>query len=156
MSKVWPYIEAGAAAIGAGLGYFFGKADGFFIALICLMGADMLTGFIKGAVTKELSSRTSFIGIAKKALILLIVGLANILDTAIMPDNPMLRTAVIFFYLANEGLSIIENAVEIGLPVPEKIRAVLLELRKKGGGDDDNNGNGNGTEPADAGTGDDE
>ena len=80
---------------------------------------------------KELSSEVGFKGIAKKVCIFVLVGIANIVDTQVIHDGAVIRTAVIFFYLANEGLSILENSAIIGLPVPDKLKAMLLQLAEE-------------------------
>ena len=158
MQKIWTIIEVCIAAIGAGLGFFFGQFNGFFIALLVLMVVDVITGFIAAAINKELSSKVSFKGILKKVLILFIVGVANILDSFILPDNPMLRTAVIFFYFANEGLSILENIGKAGVPIPSKVLDILAELKTRSESENDDQGNGigayylNGSKPGTNGT----
>lgn len=115
------------AVIGAILGFYFGKLDGLLIVLCVFSVLDYITGVIAAIIKKELSSETGFKGLMKKMLIFIFVGMANLLDVHMIGSGQVLRTAVIFFYLSNEGLSIVENAVEIGLPVP----AALTEFLKK-------------------------
>lgn len=133
MQRVWNVIEASAAAIGCAVGVFIGEMSGPLIALIVLMCVDLVTGICKGIVTKTLSSKISFTGLLKKVLILLLVGVANIIDVYLIKDGSMIRTAVLFFYIVNEGLSVLENTIGCGLPVPQKLKDVLLQFKKEGG-----------------------
>lgn len=133
MSKVWNVLSGIFAAIGLWLGLFIGPVNGLLIALIVFVITDYVTGFASAIVRKELSSSVGFKGLARKVLIFLIVGIANVLDVYVLGANAVLRTAVILFYICNEGLSIIENAGEIGLPIPKKLKDVLAQLRKKSG-----------------------
>ena len=136
MSKLWNVLSAIFAAIGLWLGLFIGPVNGLLIALIVFVITDYITGLASAIVRKDLSSSVGFKGLARKVLIFLIVGIANVLDVYVLGANAVLRTAVILFYMANEGLSIIENAGEIGLPIPKKLRDVLAQLRKKSGEED--------------------
>lgn len=136
MSKVWNVLSGIFAAIGLWLGLFIGQVNGLLIALIVFVITDYITGLASAIVRKELSSSVGFKGLARKVLIFLIVGIANVLDVYVLGANAVLRTAVILFYMANEGLSIIENAGEIGLPIPKKLKEVLAQLRKKSGEDE--------------------
>lgn len=136
MSKLWNVLSGVFAAIGLWLGLFIGPVNGLLIALIVFVLTDYVTGFASAVVRKELSSSVGFKGLARKVLIFLIVGIANVLDVYVLGANAVLRTAVILFYMCNEGLSIIENAGEIGLPIPKKLKDVLAQLRKKSGEDD--------------------
>lgn len=115
------------ATIGAFLGFYFGKLDGMLIVLCLFSVLDYLTGIISAIMKKELSSAIGFKGLMKKMLIFIFVGMANLIDIHLIGSGQVLRTAVIFFYLSNEGLSITENAVEIGIPIP----AVLTKFLKK-------------------------
>lgn len=136
MSKLWNVLSAIFATIGLWLGLFIGPVNGLLIALIVFVITDYITGIASAIVRKELSSSVGFKGLARKVLIFLIVGIANVLDVYVLGANAVLRTAVILFYMANEGLSIIENAGEIGLPIPKKLKEVLAQLRKKTGEED--------------------
>ena len=136
MNKVWNVLSAIFGVIGLWLGLFIGPVNGLLIALIVFVITDYVTGLASAIVRKELSSSVGFKGLARKILIFLIVGIANVLDVYVLGANAVLRTAVIFFYIANEGLSIIENAGEIGLPIPKKLKEVLAQLRKKSGEED--------------------
>ena len=136
MNKVWNVLSGIFAAIGLWLGLFIGPVNGLLIALIVFVITDYVTGFASAIVRKELSSSVGFKGLARKILIFLIVGIANVLDVYVLGANAVLRTAVILFYMCNEGLSMIENAGEIGLPIPKKLKDVLAQLRKKSGEED--------------------
>ncbi len=128
-----------AATLGAFTGYFLGGFDGFLYALLAFVVIDYITGIMVAIINKELSSAVGFKGIFKKVLIFFLVGVAHILDTQIIGDGSVLRTAVIFFYLSNEGVSILENVTLIGLPVPEKLKAVLEQLREEKDEEDTDN-----------------
>ncbi|WP_296969737.1 phage holin family protein [Tepidanaerobacter sp. EBM-38] len=119
------------AAIGGYIGWFLGDFDGLLYALVAFVVIDYITGIMLAFLEKKLSSSVGFKGIFKKVLIFAFVGLGHIIDFYIIQKGSAVRTAVIFFYLSNEGLSIIENATMIGLPVPEKLKAVFIELGKK-------------------------
>ena len=119
------------AAVGGWLGYFLGGCDGLVYALILFVAADYITGVMCAAVDKRLSSEIGFKGICKKVLIFVLVGLANILDVQIIGTGCVLRTAVIFFYISNEGVSLLENAAHLGLPVPEKLKDILQQLHNR-------------------------
>lgn len=116
-------------ALGAWLGGFMGGLDGFLYSLIVFVVVDYVTCFMAAITEKSLSSEVGFKGIAKKVVIFLLVGVANMLDVHVLGQGAVIRTAVIFFYLSNEGVSILENAARLGLPIPAKLRAVLEQLR---------------------------
>jgi len=128
---VWTKIQIAAAGIGGWLGYFLGGKDGMLITLIVFMALDYITGLMCAIMDKKLSSAVGFKGICKKALILMLVGVANILDIYVVGQGSALRGAVIAFYLSNEGLSLLENAAYIGLPIPEKLRDILEQLHNR-------------------------
>ena len=119
---VWAKIQMAVAAIGGWLGYFLGGMDGLMIALIVFMVLDYITGLMCAVIDKKLSSAVGFKGICKKVLILMLVGVANVVDIHIVGTGSALRSAVICFYLSNEGLSLLENAAHIGLPIPDKMK----------------------------------
>ena len=125
---VWAKIQMAVAAIGGWLGYFLGGMDGLMIALIIFMVLDYITGLMCAVIDKKLSSAVGFKGICKKVLILMLVGVANVVDIHIVGTGSALRSAVICFYLSNEGLSLLENAAHIGLPIPDKMKDVLAQL----------------------------
>ena len=120
-------------AIGSYLGYILGGFDGFLYALIIFVVIDYITGLMAAIVERKLSSEIGFRGIFKKVLIFLLVAVGNIIDNNLIGTGGAVRTAVIFFYISNEGISIIENSTRIGLPVPEKLKDVLEQLHNKEG-----------------------
>ena len=128
---IWAKIQVAFTAIGGWLGFFLGGLDGLLIALIIFMVLDYVTGIMCAVLDKTLSSRVGFRGIFKKALILIMVGIANIVDVHVVGTGSALRGAVICFYLSNEGLSLLENAAYIGLPVPEKLKEILSQLHRR-------------------------
>ena len=131
MKEFWTSVQVVFTAIGGWLGWFLGGCDGLMYALIAFVVVDYITGIMCAIVDKKLSSEVGFKGICKKVLIFLLVGMANILDVNIIGSGSVLRTAAIFFYLSNEGVSLLENAAHLGLPVPEKIKAVLEQLHDR-------------------------
>lgn len=131
MKEIWNGIQVGIAAIGGWLGWFFGGADGFLYALVAFVMIDYITGVMCAIIDKKLSSEIGSKGIFKKVLIFALVGVGHIIDSQIIGDGGVLRTAVIFFYLSNEGISILENVGYIGLPVPQKLKDVLAQLNSK-------------------------
>ena len=131
MKEFWNMIQFAFAVIGGGLGYFLGGCDGLLYALIAFVVIDYLTGVMCAINDKTLSSEVGFKGICRKVLIFLLVGIANILDVHVIGTGSVLRTAVIFFYISNEGVSLLENAAHLGLPVPQKIKAVLEQLHDR-------------------------
>lgn len=118
------------ATMGGAIGAAIGGYDGFLYALIVFVMVDYVTGVMVGILNKELSSRIGFRGIFKKVVIFSLVAVAHIIDTHIIRNGSVLRTAVIFFYLSNEGISILENAALVGLPIPKKLRDVLEQLKE--------------------------
>lgn len=138
MKEFWNTIQLAFAAIGGWLGYFLGGCDGLLIALIVFAVVDYITGVMCAVADHSLSSAVGFKGICRKVLIFTLVGIANIIDVHVIGDGFILRTAVIFFYLSNEGVSLLENAAHLGLPIPEKLKDVLEQLHdrsEKGGGE---------------------
>ena len=139
MKEFWNSIQFVFTVMGGWLGYFLGGYDGLLYALIVFMVADYITGVMCAISDTTLSSAVGFKGICRKVLILMLVGIANLLDVEVIGTGAVLRTAVIFFYLSNEGVSLLENAAHLGLPIPEKLKSVLAQLHKKAeSGDDDN------------------
>ena len=120
MKEFWNTIQLIFAGIGGWLGYFLGGCDGLLYALIAFVVIDYITGVMCAIANHTLSSEVGFKGICRKVLIFLLVGIANILDLHVIGSGSVLRTAVIFFYISNEGVSLLENAAHLGLPVPEK------------------------------------
>ena len=131
MKEFWNMVQMVFAAVDGWLGYFLGGNDGLLIALVLFVAADYLTGVMCAVSDKVLSSNVGFKGICRKVLIFLLVGIANILDVHVIGTGSVLRTAVIFFYISNEGVSLLENAAHLGLPVPGKIKAVLEQLHDR-------------------------
>jgi len=139
MKEFWNSIQVVFAAVGGWLGYYLGGYDGLLYALIVFMVMDYLTGVMCAVADKKLSSEVGFKGICRKVLILMLVGIANLLDVQVIGTGAVLRTAVIFFYLSNEGVSLLENAAHLGLPIPEKLRAILAQLHDRAESEDDDN-----------------
>ena len=138
MKEFWNTIQLIFAAVGGWLGYFLGGCDGLLYALIAFVVIDYITGVMCAISDKTLSSEVGFKGICRKVLIFLLVGIGHIVDAQVIGSGGVLRTAVIFFYLSNEGVSLIENAAHLGLPVPDRLKAVLEQLhdRAEKGGDE--------------------
>ena len=137
MKLIWNSIQTAFIALGGTLGWFLGGADGFLCALIAFVVIDYITGMMCAVADKKLSSKVGFKGICRKVIIFLLVGVANLLDVYIIGTGSVLRTAVIFFYLSNEGLSLLENGAHLGLPIPEKIKNVLAQLHHRSEKEDD-------------------
>lgn len=131
MKDFWNVIQFVFTAVGGWLGYFLGGCDGLLYALIAFVVIDYITGVMCAIAEKKLSSEVGFKGICRKMLIFLLVGIANILDVQVIQTGSVLRTAIIFFYISNEGVSLLENAAHLGLPVPEKNKVVLKQLHDK-------------------------
>ena len=131
MKSIWTGIQIAFSALGGFLGWFFGGADGFLYALIAFVVIDYITGVMCAIADKSLSSEVGFKGICRKVLIFVLVGIGNLVDVYVLGDAGVLRTAVIFFYLSNEGVSLLENSAHLGLPVPDKLKEVLQQLHNK-------------------------
>ena len=131
MKEFWNTLQLAFTVVGGWLGYFLGGCDGLILALLLFVVIDYITGVMCAAIDKKLSSSVGFKGIFRKVLIFMLVGIANIIDFQVIKQGSVIRTAVIFFYLSNEGLSLIENAAHLGLPVPEKLKNVLEQLHDK-------------------------
>lgn len=136
MKEFWNSIQLVFASIGGWLGYFLGGCDGLLYALLAFVVIDYITGVMCAIADKNLSSEVGFNGICRKVLIFLLVGIANVLDVQVIGTGSVLRTAVIFFYISNEGVSLLENAAHLGLPVPEKIKIVLEQLHDRAESED--------------------
>ena len=137
MQNIWTWIQMAFSASGGFMGYLLGGMDGFLYALIAFVVIDYITGLMVAAIQKKVSSEVGFKGICKKVLIFILVGVANIVDRQIIGNGSAIRTAVIFFYLSNEGVSMLENAGRLGLPIPKKLKDVLAQLHQKGGDDNE-------------------
>jgi len=131
MKEFWNIIQAVLAAVGGWLGWFLGGCDGLLYALIAFVVIDYVTGVMCAINDKTLSSAVGFKGICKKVLIFLMVGIGHILDTKVIGTGSVLRTAFIFFYISDEGISLIENATHLGLPIPNKLKEVLEQLHDR-------------------------
>ena len=131
MKEFWNTIQLIFSAVGGWLGYFLGGCDGLLYDLIAFVVIDYITGVMCAIINKQLSSEVGFKGIFRKVLIFLLVGIANIIDVQVIGTGAVLRTAVIFFYISNEGVSLLENAGHLGLPIPEKIKTVLEQLHDR-------------------------
>ncbi len=131
MKEVWIWIQIAFSALGGFLGWFLGGADGFLYALLVFVVIDYITGILCAVADKSLSSEVGFKGICRKVLIFALVGIGNIVDVYVMGEAGILRTAVIFFYLSNEGVSLLENSAHLGLPIPEKLKTVLSQLHNR-------------------------
>lgn len=128
MDKFFQGFSAFLCAMG---GFMWGRADGLLYALITFMILDYISGVISAYVRKELSSAVGFLGIVKKVFIMLLVAVAHIMDTQIIGEGSICRSAVIGFYISNEGISLLENAVKIGLPLPKKLVDILMEFKNR-------------------------
>ena len=140
---IWAKIQAAITVIGGWMGYFLGGLDGLMIALVIFVVLDYVTGIMCAIADKKLSSSVGFKGICRKVLIFLLVGVAHIVDLHVVGSGSVLRGAVVCFYLSNEGVSMLENAAHLGLPVPEKLKVILEQLhdREAPGDSTDNNTN---------------
>ncbi len=125
---VWAKLQMAFAVIGGWLGFFLGGLDGMLIALIIFVVLDYVTGVMCAISDKKLSSEVGFRGIFRKVLIFMLVGVANIVDVHVVGTGSALRGAVVAFYLSNEGLSMLENAAHLGLPIPDKLKEILAQL----------------------------
>lgn len=133
MKEIWNGVQVALTALGGFLGWFLGGFDGFLYALVALTIADYITGVMCAIVDKKLSSEIGFRGIFKKVLIFVLVGIGHMIDTNLIGEGSVLRTAIIFFYCSNEGISMLENAGRLGLPIPEQLKDILVQLHNKGG-----------------------
>ena len=131
MKEFWTTIQLAFAAVGGWLGWFLGGCDGLLYALLAFVVIDYITGIMCAIVDKKLSSAVGFKGICRKVLIFALVGIGHILDTQVVGDGNVIRTAVIFFYVSNEGVSLLENASHLGLPIPEKMKDILAQLHNR-------------------------
>ena len=131
MKEFWNSIQMVFTAVGGWLGWFLGGCDGLIYALLVFAVLDYITGLMCAISDQKLSSAVGFKGICRKVLIFALVGVGHVLDTQVIGTGSILRTAIIFFYLSNEGISLIENAAHLGLPIPEKLKVVLEQLHDR-------------------------
>ena len=132
MKLIWNTIQLAFAAVGGFVGWFLGGCDGLLYALLAFVVIDYITGVLCAVSDKKLSSAIGFKGICRKVLIFALVGIGHILDTHVIGSGSVMRTAILFFYISNEGVSLVENAVHLGLPVPQKLKDVLEQLHDRG------------------------
>jgi toxin secretion/phage lysis holin len=132
MKNVFNTVQLIITGIGGYIGWAIGGLDGFMYALIAFVVIDYITGVMVAILEKKLSSEIGAKGIIKKVLIFLLVGIANIIDIKLIGSGSGIRTATIIFYLSNEGISILENSSRIGLPIPDKLKEILVQLHGKG------------------------
>jgi toxin secretion/phage lysis holin len=137
---IWAKIQIAITALGGWLGYFLGGMDGLLIALLVFVILDYVTGVMRAIADHELSSAIGFKGICRKVLIFALVGVGHVLDTHVVGTGSALRSAVICFYLSNEGVSLLENASHLGLPVPEKLKEILSQLHNRSDKEDKGDG----------------
>lgn len=137
MKEFWHVIQTVIAALGGWIGYFLGGCDALLIALIIFITIDYITGITCAISDHKLSSEICFLGIAKKVIIFFLVGIAQLLDSVVFGQIGVLRTAVIFYYLSSEGISVLANAAHLGLPIPSKLKRVLEHLHDKSDGEDE-------------------
>jgi len=131
MKEIWNWIQLALSAVGGAIGWFFGGMDGLIYALLVFVIADYITGVMCAIADKKLSSEVGFKGICKKVLIFVMVGIGHIMDTYLIGNGEVLRTAIIFFYCSNEGISMLENAGHLGLPIPAKLKDILEQLHDR-------------------------
>ena len=131
MRSIWTGIQIAFSAIGGFIGWLLGGFDGFLYALISFAVIDYITGVMCAISDKRLSSEVGFKGICRKVLIFVLVGIGNLVDMYVLGEAGVLRTAVIFFYLSNEGVSLLENSAHLGLPIPQKLKSVLEQLHNR-------------------------
>ena len=140
MDKIQKVIDWIAAAAGALLSFLYGDVTPLMYALIAMVALDVITGIAKGVVECNLSSRACFKGLLRKFLILVLVAVAHVIDAYVTNTYPVLQSAVMMFFVANEAISITENAAALGLPIPKKLLQVLENMHKEAEGEnkDDN------------------
>ena len=131
MKEFWNMIQFTFAGLGGWLGWFLGGCDGLIYALLVFVVVDYVTGVLCAISDRALSSEVSFRGLCRKVLIFTLVAIGHILDVYVIGNGSVLRTAVIFFYMSNEGISLLENAGHLGLPIPDQLRLVLEQLHDR-------------------------
>lgn len=129
MNDILNFIKAVFTAIGGYLGYLLGGHDSFLYALIAFVVIDYITGVMLAIIKRKVSSAIGFKGIFKKIMVFLMVAIGHTIDAYLIKNGGAIRTAVIFFYISNEGISILENSANIGLPIPEKLKEILVQLK---------------------------
>ena len=137
MKEFWSVIQMVFAAVGGWLGYFLGGCDGLLYTLLAFVVLDYITGVMCAVADKKLSSEVGFRGICRKVLVFALVGIGHLLDAQVIGTGSVMRTAVIFFYISNEGLSLVENAAYLGLPIPGNLQKVLEQIHDRSGKEPD-------------------
>lgn len=130
MREMWHYFQALISAVGGFLGFFLGGMDGFLYALLIFVVVDYITGVLVGIYKHKLNSETGFKGLLKKVFIFLLVGIGHIIDHHVLHQGDVIRTAICFFYISNEGISILENASKLKMPIPKKLKSILEQIRE--------------------------
>lgn len=129
MDNLLNYLKGVVAIVGTALTWLFGAWDTALMVLVCFMTLDYCTGVIRAFINKEVSSDIGLKGIARKAVILIVLIVAVLLDRLLNTGTWVFRTIVCYFYIANEGISLLENCSGLGLPVPESIQNALIQLK---------------------------
>ncbi len=132
-------IKTISAVVGGALGFLFGEVSGLFYALLTMMVIDYISGVLIAIISKKLSSEVGFKGLVKKIFMLMLVAVGHIVDAQVIGSGAAVMTAVQLFFVANEGISILENAARLGVPIPKKLKDILIQLKDgedKGGGED--------------------
>lgn len=135
MKEFWKVVQVCFTLVGGYLGMFIGGFDGPILTLVVFVVIDYITGVMCGLFDKKLSSEVGFKGICRKVIIFLLVGVAHMIDKYVIGSGDVLRTATIFFYLSNEGISILENSAHLGLPIPEKLKRALEQIHDRSEGE---------------------
>jgi len=119
------------SAVGGWLSWFLGGFDSLLTVLVIFVCADYVTGVMCGIAQRSLSSEIGLKGILKKVIMFITVGLASLLEGYIFNGAALIRSAVIFFYISNEGLSVLENASRLGIKLPERLKDVLKQVNEE-------------------------
>ncbi|SFR92228.1 toxin secretion/phage lysis holin [[Clostridium] aminophilum] len=131
MRELWNGFQMVVTVMGGWLGFFLGGKDGLMYALVVMVILDYVTGVMCAISDRNLSSSVGYRGICRKVLIFALVGVGHLMDLYVLGSAGVLRTAIVFFYLSNEGLSILENAAHLGLPIPRRLRKALRQLHER-------------------------
>ena len=131
MDKFKDLVKIFFTIFGSLIGFFLGDLDIFIYSLTAFVICDYISGIIRAGFERKLSSKIGFKGILKKIMIFIIVGIANICDKNLIKNQAIIRSSIIFFYIANEGLSILENALAMDLPIPKKLKILLEQFKEE-------------------------
>ena len=134
MEKLGSVYNGILAFLGAVVGFLFGDMRGCLVALLCFIILDFITGVLTGIVEKNLSSEVAWRGIIRKLIEILIVSAAHIFDKYVCGSGDIILTAVCFLFISTEGISLLENAARLGVPIPKKLVEALSQLKIKSGG----------------------